>query len=187
MLLLDMVVRLLLAQAGQVDLNRKLLDMVDRLLLAQAGQVDMSRWLLPLVVRLLGQVESGGAVGQGGGQGGVEDITMGMMSLALRNLTEQSAVLLHAKREVDVQAKVGAHSNPMSKHAVEHDLCLLDCIEDLQNFLMVNGVALVVTPNNIQQVSQAIMVVLAMTQTMKDKIHANSDKHSHRVETHQWT
>jgi hypothetical protein len=68
----------------------------------------------------------------------------------------------------------------MSKRSVEHNLRLLDCVEDFQNFLMVDGAAVEVTASNFQQVSQAprsLKLVLDMTQRMKDRIHANSDKH----------
>jgi hypothetical protein len=105
-------------------------------------------------------------------------LTMGMLSLSLKNLTEQAAVLTHAKREQDVATKVGTHTNPMSKRAIEHDLRLLDCLEDIRTYLIVDGSPVVVTPYNSDQVSQAIVLVLAMTETMKTKINANSDKHT---------
>jgi hypothetical protein len=41
----------------------------------------------------------------------------------------------------------------------------------------VDGAAVEVTPSNQVQVSQAIKLVLDMAQRMKDRIHANSDKH----------
>jgi hypothetical protein len=117
-------------------------------------------------------------VGEGGGvpppavaQQGPFD--MGTLSLALKKLPEDNAVLLHAKREVDIQAKVIAHTNPMSKRSVKHDLRLLDCLHDLQSFIMVDGAAVEVTACNQVQVSQ----VLDMSQRIKDRIHANSDKH----------
>ena len=78
---------------------------------------------------------------------------------------------------VDIQAKVSAHTNPMSKRLVEHDLRLLDCLDDLQGFLTVDGAAVEVTTSNQVQVSQAIKLVPDMSQRMKDRIHANSDKH----------
>ena len=105
-------------------------------------------------------------------------LTMGMLSLSLKNLTEQAAVLTHAKREQDVATKVGTHTNPMSKRAIEHDLRLLDCLEDIRTYLMVDGSPVVATPYNSELVSQAIVLVLAMTETMKTKINANSDKHT---------
>ena len=108
----------------------------------------------------------------------MNDITMGMINLSLKSLTEQSAILTHAKREHDVATKVVTHTNPMSKRAIEHDLRLLDCLEDIRSFLMVDGSPVVVTPYNYKQVTQAIVLVLAMTETMKVKINKNSDKHT---------
>ena len=43
----------------------------------------------------VGALGVGGAVGQQGGQ--INSLTMGMLSLTLKNLTEQTAVLNHAK------------------------------------------------------------------------------------------
>ena len=119
-------------------------------------------------------------VAGGGVQGAqaVDGITFDMLSLTLRNLTEQTAVLQHAKREQDIAVKVGAQTNPMSRRAVEHDLRLLDCLEDIRSYLLVDGVPVVVTLLNMKLVTQAIGLVLAMTESMKSKISANSDKHT---------
>jgi hypothetical protein len=59
---------------------------------------------------------------------------MGILGLALKKLTEDNAILLQAKREADIQGKVSAHTNPMSKRSVEQDLRLLNCLDDLQGF-----------------------------------------------------
>jgi hypothetical protein len=64
--------------------------------------------------------QGGAAVAQGGLQ--LNKITMVMINLSLKSLTEQSAILTHTKHEHDRVTKVGAHTNPMSKRAVEHDL-----------------------------------------------------------------
>jgi hypothetical protein len=83
-----------------------------------------------------------------------------MLSLTLKNLTEQPAVLNHAKREQDIAVKVGTQTNPMSKRAIEHDLRLLDCLEDIRSYLMVDGVPVLVTLHNMDFVNQAIGLVL---------------------------
>ena len=123
----------------------------------------------------VGALGVGGVVAQQGGQP-INALTIGMLSLTLKSLTEQTAVLNHAKQ--DIAVKVGTQTNPMSKRAIEHDLRLLDCLEDIRSYLLVNGSPVLVTPHNIELVNQAIGLVLAMTETMKSKISANSDKHT---------
>jgi hypothetical protein len=88
----------------------------------------------------------GGAGGGGGGAFGGNGapqprgaFDMGIFSLPLKRLTQDNALLFHHNREPDIAAKVGQHSNTMYKRSVEHDLRLMNDIDDLHSYLTVGG------------------------------------------------
>ena len=66
--------------------------------------------------------------------------------LTVHKMSGDNALPLEAKRECDIQAQVTLHENPMSKRAVEHNLGLMDPLNDLNSFVSINNQPVVATP-----------------------------------------
>ena len=62
----------------------------------------------------------------------------------------------------------------MCRRAVEHSLCLLNCLSDLQHFVTVNDQPVVVTNSNAAQFKEAIFFIFDMVRQMRDRILVDS-------------
>ena len=81
--------------------------------------------------------------------------------------------ICRAKRNRDIAVQVALYTNPMSKHAVEHNIHLADIVTDLVDAISFGGQVIHATASNLPQMNKAVVLLLSAVQSLRISIAAN--------------
>ena len=86
---------------------------------------------------------------------------MSSVTAILSKLSVDNAVLLKVKCKRDIRLQVALYTNPMSKRAVEHNMCLAEIVTDLVDAISFGGRLIHATASNLPQMNRAVSLLLS--------------------------